>query len=259
MHPFIHFGQLEIPSYFIMIVLGLIFAFVYVLFFSKTYQVKKNYVLFSSVFIIFGLFIGAKLLYAITVLPDVLSQLDLFRKYPWESLTYLFEGFVFYGGLAGALLFLKMFTIQFDQPFGNYLSLFIPAFPLAHSFGRIGCFLAGCCYGSECHNFLGVTYPDYAIIEGLNLVPRFPTQLFESFFNLFLFLFLLFWGKKAKYPNQILGIYLIFYGVFRFTLEFFRGDLGRGIFFNLSTSQWLSFLAVILGFYFYKKKAEHLK
>jgi phosphatidylglycerol:prolipoprotein diacylglycerol transferase len=112
-----------------------------------------------------GLLFGSKILYAITVIPEVVEYFSLVKEYPIETFFYLIGGFVFYGGLIGSLLFLKMFTIQFDQPFWNYIGLFVPVIPLAHGFGRIGCFMAGCCYGMEYHGPFCVNYPENAIVE----------------------------------------------------------------------------------------------
>ena len=89
----------------------------------------------------------------------------------------------------------------------------------AHAFGRIGCFLAGCCYGQVTDSCIGVDFP--------NIGKRIPTQLFESVFLFFLtiVLYFLIFVVKFKYTMHT---YLAAYSIFRFVIEFFRGDDARG-------------------------------
>jgi phosphatidylglycerol:prolipoprotein diacylglycerol transferase len=110
-----------------------------------------------------------------------------------------------------------------------------PAIPLFHGFGRIGCLLAGCCYGKELN----------APIEILHMihVERFPVQAIESLFEFVLFVVMLFIDRKKNHTD-LLKIYLLSYAVFRFVNEFFRGDEVRGIYMGLSTAQWIS-LAIV--------------
>lgn len=254
MHPYFNFGETQIPAYVIMVFSGLILGIVLAILRAKKFGLSRLNVTLSSIFIIIGLLFGSKILFAITTLPEVFSHFDLLKKYPAETLVYMFSGFVFFGGLLGAGLFLKMFSFQFNQPFWKYINLFVPFIPLVHGIGRIGCFLAGCCYGIEYHGFLNVTYPDNAIVEGVNLYSRFPVQLFEAGLNLILFIILIIYTKKPRRDGNILGLYLIAYSVIRFTLEFLRDDTLRGIFLELSTSQWISIGLLLFGVYLIKRK-----
>ena len=97
--------------------------------------------------------------------------------------------------------------------------------PLFHAFGRIGCFLVGCCYGVE--SSIGFTFHN-SIIESANNVNRFPVQIVEALFNLILFFCLYNFFKHKKFKGYLLNIYFIFYPVFRFIIEFFRADSYRG-------------------------------
>lgn len=151
-------------------------------------------------------------------------------------------GVTFSGGLVGALL---TYFIGYWFLFKNerykifyYLNFIITGVVITHAFGRIGCFLGGCCYGKETTSWLGMYYPtDYGTLK------VYPTQLFEAGFLFILFLVLFFVIKK----NQ-LRYYLISYGVFRFILEYFRGDdRGNTIFGFFSPSQFLSVLMIVCG------------
>jgi hypothetical protein len=114
---------------------------------------------------------------------------------------------------------------------------------MAHAFGRIGCFWGGCCYGQPYEPF-GVIYPyGSRPFEKFGAVPVFPVQLVESLFLILLFLVCIFIIKK-----NLIAPYLTSYGIFRFIIEFCRGD-DRGIIINpaLSPSQYISALMVIMG------------
>lgn len=112
-----------------------------------------------------------------------------------------------------------------------------PAIPLFHAFGRIGCFLAGCCYGFE--------LSDPIVIASDFVITHFPVQLVESLFNILLFIVL---NIVQRYrPNtRILYVYMLSYAVFRFIIEFFRGDVTRGLFFGISTSQLISAIIIVV-------------
>ena len=122
-----------------------------------------------------------------------------------------------------------------------------PAIPFFHVFGRIGCHLAGCCYGMEYHGPFAVTFPFNEFNTESAGVSRVPTQLMEVSFNFILFLVLYFYIKNKPKPGRPLGIYLVAYSIMRFSIEFFRGDVGRGGFLLLSTSQWISLALLPVG------------
>ena len=146
------------------------------------------------------------------------------------------------GGLAGAWLFCKQRRLSFDT-LGRDL---VPALPLFHAFGRVGCFLAGCCYGIPAPaGWLGVTFPASAI-EAPSGVPLLPVQLYEAAGCVLLFLLLDHLTDRGWPGGRLLALYLALYAVFRFLLEFLRGDAVRGSLGPLSTSQVIS-LAVLAG------------
>ena len=151
----------------------------------------------------------------------------------------IFGGSVFYGGLLGGLLSglivikAKKMNLKFTTDF------LTPIIPLFHTFGRIGCFLSGCCYGVK--SKIGFTYK-HSLIESANGVNRFPIQLVEASFNLLLFILIYYLFRKGKIKGKLLYLYLILYSIIRFALEFFRGDSYRGFLLHLSTSQIISIL-----------------
>lgn len=197
---------------------------------------------------VLGALVGAKLLYLLPQLPQLAADLPLLGQDPaLFSARYLTGGFVFYGGLLGALGAVGLFCRRRKLPFGPLGADLVPAVPLFHAFGRVGCFLAGCCYGIPAPaGWWGVTFSQALLApNGVALV---PVQLYEAAGCLLLFLLLDRLARRGWSGGQLLPVYLSLYGAFRFLLEFLRGDEARGFWGPLSTSQWvaLATLAVAL-------------
>jgi phosphatidylglycerol:prolipoprotein diacylglycerol transferase len=146
----------------------------------------------------------------------VLANWAYFRAVPAEILRVDQGGLIFYGGFLGAGVALVLFSRLHRQSLLTTTDLVVTALPLGHAFGRIGCFLNGCCGGraapAECALACGLAH--------------YPVQLYESAFNLALYAFL-FWYYLAparRRPGRILALYLMTYPVGRFLLELLRGD-----------------------------------
>ena len=160
------------------------------------------------------------------------------------------QGIVFYGGLIGALIGVKVSEVLSHTNAKDYYTSIIPFLPLGHAIGRIGCFMAGCCYGRVCYGPLGMYFRH--AVSGLSPnVPVLPTQLIESFLNVCIFLYLYKKTKNKRNDDEVLLDYIMIYSIIRFFLEFLRGDLIRGKYLFLYTSQWLS-IGMICGVFFYK-------
>ena len=156
------------------------------------------------------------------------------------------------GGITSFLLLYKFFYPYPDKNLKRSLDTIITGVVLAHAFGRIGCFLAGCCFGIPTDSFLGVVFPYGHAHESFPNIAVYPTQLFESVFLFVLFILL---NKVNKIKSKETEIYLISYGLWRILIEFIRGDNRGSIFsfitteYNLfpSPSQYLGLLLVICG------------
>ncbi|MBL7664150.1 MAG: prolipoprotein diacylglyceryl transferase [Bacteriovoracaceae bacterium] len=182
--------------------------------------------------------LGAKLAFLMTYKKMGATELS-------QHLSFWFGGgFVFYGGLIAAFLFTAIFAWKIKKcSIGSFSFLVIPL-SLGHAIGRLGCFLAGCCYGSEYNGICSVE---------MHQALRHPVQIYEAVALTLLF----FWSKKKMrnleaHPHLI-SQYLIFYSIIRFSLEFFRGDIVRGNWGIFSTSQWISLgiILLCLGFRFF--------
>ena len=205
----------------------------------------------------FGLLIGSHLLYGVTKLPEFIEKLVNSagrNSFYFEALFYdTFGGMVYYGGLIGLLLACYLYSRRYSLSYPKYSDLMAVCTPLFHAFGRVGCFASGCCYGVEWEYGI-VSYDTYT--PEVNLVARFPVQLLEAGLNLLLFALLLFLFLRGIRSGALLRTYLLIYPVIRFFDEFLRGDLVRGMFAGLSTSQWISIGLLLFAIWWERKERK---
>ena len=237
MLPHFHLFGLEIPTFGVMMLVGMVAAFVLLYFNRRRVPFSEDDLLTMALYAIIGGFIGAKLLYWIVEFDQILAN----PRFLLDTLT---AGFVFYGALIVGALAILVFARRRKQPFFGYVDLVAPSFILAQGFGRIGCFCAGCCYGAVCDSPLSVIYP--AGSSAPAGVPLLPTQLFESAFCFVFAAVLTAIFRRQKRYGTTTGWYLVGYGVWRFIIEFFRSD-DRGAVGALSTSQFIGIFIVLFG------------
>ena len=253
MLPYITILGRIVPTYGILAFTGIVVSICFgVFYFSKFYDIKKEDIFYAAMFALIGIAIGAKLLYIITILPNLIQN---FNNLDWKTLIpmLLQGGFVFYGGLIGGVLGLYVYAKSFNISFKKLCMILIPVVPIFHSIGRIGCLLAGCCYGKEYSGFGSITFYNTELAPiG---VPLFPMQIVESICNLIIFIIILLTYKKFKGTYKTIAIYSVLYSIVRFCLEFYRGDEVRGIMF-LSTSQWISIVLFIVGVILFIKDSK---
>lgn len=233
-------GPLTVHSYGLMIALGILVCVFMGMYRARKYGYKDEAVLDIAILGILSGFVGAKLLY-------VLVEFDSFLKNPMDVLGS--EGFVVYGGIiVGALVGILYCRIK-KLPCWEYFDLLAPSIAVAQGFGRIGCFLAGCCYGRPTDTFWGVTFPEGSFAPAG--VPLIPTQLISSVGDFIITGILLVYSKHNKKAGNVGILYMLLYGIGRFLVECLRSD-DRGTVGLLSTSQFISIgiilLAIILFF-----------
>jgi phosphatidylglycerol---prolipoprotein diacylglyceryl transferase len=237
MYP-IFFGFID--SYSLMMVLALVAAFVLLYLFLRYKKTSKEEMV--DIVICGSFAIACGLIFAI-LFQNISEFVQDSSSYQWTW------GMTFYGGLFGGvfgyLLIYQIFIRKHSKGDITKVLVIAPAcITLAHAIGRIGCFLEGCCHGLETTEWYGIYFPS----AGKTFI---PTQLYESIFLFILtaFLILLAFKKSFKYTFVV---YLIAYGIFRFLIEFIRGD-ERGAFIGIfSPSQiWsIVLLALAIPLYF---------
>ena len=230
-------GPITIYGYGLMIAIGVLAAYFSATYRSKKYALDPDKVFYVTVWAVIGGFGGAKLLYLITQLPAILKDPSLLKDAR--------NGFVVYGGIIGGILVGWLYCRIKKLKFLEYFDLMMPSIALAQGFGRIGCFLAGCCYGKETSGPLAVTFTNSDFAP--NNVALIPTQIYSGFLDFAHFLLLLYVAKHKKADGQVAACYLIFYSIGRFVIEFFRGDIERGSVGVLSTSQFISIFTIVAG------------
>lgn len=243
MHPVLfHIGGFELASYGLMTALGYAAASLYLLPRAKKINLDAD-TFWNLIFIAFvGALAGAKLLFIILSWPELGAT---FADKIANIIKDFRYGFVFFGGMIVSVGALVWYIKHKKLPLLKTADFMIVGLPLGHALGRVGCFLAGCCYGKPTTLPWGVTFtdPHTLVPPQLQGVSLHPTQLYEAALNLILFIVLHFAYKKPHKDGKILAEYILCYGLMRFGLEFLRGDFRGGFVLGLSPSQVISLLA----------------
>lgn len=223
-----------IPAYALFANIGLFCMMITIYFRSRKMVIPFERLLILYLLLVAGAGIGSKFLFILTQVPKVICNFSN------KHLLYVIitSGFVFYGGLFGAIIGAYVFSRYYLLDFKKLTDVITPGFAIFHIWGRIGCFFAGCCYGKEA---------DWGVaLYNEPEVLRIPIQLIESF-CIFTVLLIVIWAEKKYEKNvHLLEVYIFLYAACKFVLEFFRGDAIRGKWLFLSTSQWISMFIVIV-------------
>lgn len=246
MLPWFEIFGLNIPAYGALGLLGFLLGMLYILLRAPRFRLSRDDAIYIYVFAALGGLFGAKLLYLLTVLPELADALRSGAG-PEALLGYLSGGLVFFGGVLGAVPAAYLSARAYRVKLADYLPLLVPCLALIGCFGRVGCFCAGCCYGVESSSCLAVVFPEASLGAPAG-VPLLPVQLFEAAAQLAIFIALLWFTAKPGRAGFAAEFYLLLYAPARFVLEFFRGDPERGSILGLSTSQWLALAAVFGAF-----------
>lgn len=169
------------------------------------------------------------------------------------------KGFVFYGSLLTCIPTLWFRLRRRGIPFLPALDVAIFSAPIMLGSGRVGCFLAGCCYGAPCDVPWAVTYPATHATKG---IPVHPAPLYETLGCVVVFAVLWFAvRRRARFDGQVVAAYFVLYGVERVFVELFRGDAARGVYFDgkVGFSQLLSIPLIALGAAWYVRGLRRLR
>ncbi|WP_297420244.1 prolipoprotein diacylglyceryl transferase [Clostridium sp.] len=227
---------IQIKSYGLMIAIGIIVAAALFINKGKKKGFNEDFLLNLIIFAVLGGVIGGKVLFIITELNDIIKDPSI--------LFNLGYGFVIYGAICGGALAMYLYCRKKGWNILEMFDMTVPVLAIAQGFGRIGCFLAGCCYGEETKLPIGVVFPKGSLAPaGVHLQ---PTQIYSSAFDFLLGFLLLYYSSKERMNGKVTGLYLIIYSIGRFMVEFLRDD-PRGSVGILSTSQFIAIFTLILG------------
>ncbi|MEE8328568.1 MAG: prolipoprotein diacylglyceryl transferase, partial [Thermodesulfovibrionia bacterium] len=236
-------GPVTLHTYGVLIALGFIVGIVLALHLGKEEGFVKEKILDIGFYALIAAIIGSRLLFVfIEYKHFIKNPIDIFKI--WEG------GLVFFGGLLLTVPVLLIYLKKNALPVWKTLDLFAPSLAIGHAIGRIGCFSAGCCYGKPTDLPWGITFndPNSMAITG---IPLHPTQLYESFAEFGIFIFLMVLRKHKGFDGQIMWTYVLLYSAARFIIEFVRGDRIRGfIYGDFSIAQGISVVLFLVALIF---------
>lgn len=240
----ISFGETFLPSYGAMVALAFLAGLYVTTRLARRVQLNEEKVTNLVIYCALMGLLGAKLFMVLFDLPSYLSHpAELF------SMATLQAAGVYQGGFLLALGFAVYYMKKQALPALLTIDVFSPGLALGHAIGRIGCFLAGCCYGEKCDLPWAVHFHDVEAykLTGVPLeVGLHPTQLYESAFNFALFALLYRMFPMQRPAGQLFATYLILYSVFRFSVEFVRHH-EQAVNGGLSNTQWISLVTLAAG------------
>lgn len=231
MHPILFkVGPWTVYSYGVLVLAAFLAAYLFAK--KKAVKIGLPAEMVSDLFLVLFVtgVLGSRLFY-------VLQHWDDFRGEFLRAFMIHEGGLVWYGGFLAAASSGLVYAAFRKWPILKLADLTAPYLALGQGIGRLGCFLNGCCYGSETQHFWGVRFPGDTIL-------RHPVQLYEAAASFLIFVaLLLFYDRKSRKDGAIIVLYLWLYASARFVVEFFRAD--QVLTFGLSIPQWTSIFLLI--------------
>lgn len=242
MHPVLfHIGSITIYSYGFFIMLGALAGYYYALKQGPSIGLNSDGVSEMTLLIILASYAGGKIFLWF-------SDWDYYMQHPMKMIAFSGSGFVFYGSFIVCILSLFAFFRYKKVKPAPAFDVLAVCTALVHGFGKIGCFMAGCCHGKVCSPAIGIVYTDpLSQAHPLN-TPLYPAPLIDSLVIFCTCVFLIWYRSHKKFDGELMLWYIFIYSTTRFFTEFLRGDDDRGFIGPLSQSQWVSIgLLIIAG------------
>ncbi|MBR4748394.1 MAG: prolipoprotein diacylglyceryl transferase [Abditibacteriota bacterium] len=227
-------GGINVYSYGLMIDIGVICAYILMLRRRHIYKIPANCILDIVIILTAAGMIGARLLYVALYHDEFHSLKDLFSV--WNG------GLSFHGGLLLGLLCVWLYCKYRRLRFLTALDMLSPALCVAYAYGRIGCFLNGCCYGKFSDSFIACPMLTH---EGLRTC--IPTQLISSACGFGICCILIALQKYFTREGQQLSCFLALFGLYRFVVEFFRYYPSDAYLGALTQGQYISLVMIAAG------------
>lgn len=231
-------GPFSLHTYGLFVAVGFLVGVIVTLKLGKSEGFSSQQIMDMGFVMILSGIIASRLMY-------VLANLSYYTRNPIDMLKVWQGGLVFSGGIIGVLITIVWYARRHHLSLWNIGDLWAPAAAIGQGIGRIGCFMAGCCYGKPTDIQWGVVFSDPHSLAPLN-IPLHPTQLYSSISGFTIFLILLMIRYKKKFKGQVFVWFLILHSTARLLIERFRGD-DRGVFLNtnMSTTQFVAILILI--------------
>jgi phosphatidylglycerol:prolipoprotein diacylglycerol transferase len=246
MHPIlIDLGFYRVPSYGVLVATGVLVGLLTLKRRADRAGLDGTRLVDVGLWLVIWALVGAKGLLVLVELPRYLRD-------PGDLIGLMRAGGVFLGGFAAAVVAGFVLFRRYRLPALATMDVIVPSVALGQAIGRIGCLLAGCCWGSRCTLPWAITYTDPVAAANVGTplhVPLHPYPAYEALFNFALYLGLELLYRGRPVAGRVFATYLLAYGAGRFLLEWARGDAARGFVLSgaLSTSQLIAILMVMLG------------
>lgn len=246
--------HLKVPSYGVMLALSFTLAYFLSLWRAKKLGEKESHVENLFLCVIVASVVGSRGFHVLFEEPSY------YFSHPDKILAVWEGGYTFYGALLASVAAIFTYCHLHKISFLPFADIAAPATALGLFTGRIGCFLAGCCWGKRCDFPWAVTFNHPETFSDVKGIALHPTQLYEAFLGLMIFLFLSWRFQHRRYEGQIFFEGIIVYGIGRFLIEYGRGDDVRGYLMGglLSYSQFISLLlvpAALVGIFFFRRRS----
>ena len=233
-------GPVTLHTYGLFVGVGFFVGLLITIRLAKAEDISSQQVMDMGFVIIVSAIIGSRAMY-------VLMNAPYYTRAPLDMLKIWEGGLVFSGGIIGVVLTMLWYIKRHGLSLGKIADLWAPAMAFGQCFGRIGCFMAGCCYGKPTDVAWGVTFTHPRCLAPLHESLH-PVQLYSSISNLIIFLVVLVLYKKRTYEGQVFLWLLIMHSTARLAMERFRGD-DRGLFLgsNMTLTQFVSILILVVS------------
>ena len=246
MHPtLIDLGFFQLPTYGVLLATAVVVSLWTLRMRADRAGMDGTHLVDFTLWLVIWALIGAKALLVIVEFPRYIRD-------PLSLLGVVRAGGVFLGGFLAAIIAAVVLLRRYKLAALPTFDVISPSLALGHSIGRIGCLMAGCCWGASCELPWAITYTDPLAAERLGTPLHqalHPFPVYSAVFNFGLYLLLGALFKRPHAPGRIFATYLVIYGFGRFALEWTRGDVARGFVFGgaLSTSQLISLGMIAVG------------
>ncbi|MFH1665271.1 MAG: prolipoprotein diacylglyceryl transferase [Candidatus Omnitrophota bacterium] len=229
-------GLFIVYSYGLCVAVGFLLAAILIVRDAKGAGVPVNGILDCLIAVFVGGIIGGRLLF-------VIINREYYLQNPARALMFYEGGLAFQGAFILAVISGMVAARLKKISFLKAADLIAPYIFLGQAFGRLGCFLNGCCYGRVTNSGFGVIYPG-------ECVARIPVQAYSSLILFILFAVLLRTRRNRTFDGYVFALYIILYSVFRFFMDFLRGD-NLALIAGIRISQLISITMFIAGIVFY--------
>jgi len=254
MHPVLFkIGWFEARTYGLMLMISFMVGIYIAIKRAKKENVDPNLIVDLSIIIIISSLIGSRALYVAFHFDEFRDNLvSMINPFQSGGLVGI-AGMTVLGGVILAIACSFLFLRNKKMPVLRIFNILTPSIALGTGITRIGCFFHGCCYGTICNNFFGVIFPSNSM-PGYMFpnTPIHPTQLYASFGSFVIFGLLLYFERISFFKDKTFFLFLIFYGIYRFTVDIFRYYeesmiIARFGGLNLSLNQGISIFLLVIG------------